>query len=72
MKEIIFNKNGRNYKIIEIVKGRIYELKEQRKNGVFYKVSRFNDTSLDDAIEYCKNFKIENGNKYKKVHFEEF
>lgn len=72
MKEKIFKVNGRNYKVIEIVEGRIYEFKEQRRNGVFYKVSRFNDTSLDDAIEYCKNFKIENGNKYKKVHFEEF
>lgn len=58
MKEKIFNVEGKNYKVTEIEEGHIYELKKQRSNGVFYKMSRYNGTSLEQAIEYAKNYKI--------------
>ncbi len=58
MKEKIFEVNGINYKVIEIEKGAIYELKRQRINGVFYKMSRYNDKSMEEAIDYAKKYKI--------------
>lgn len=58
MKEKVFNVEGRNYKVVEIKEGHIYELKKQRSNLVFYKVSRYNDTSIENAIKYAKKYKI--------------
>lgn len=59
MKEKIFELNGKNYKVVEIKEGHIYEFKKQKSNGIFYKTSRFNATSLEDAIRYSKECKID-------------
>ena len=57
MERDIHTKNG-NYKVIEIKQGHIYELKKQRKNGVFAKISRFNAKSIIDAYIYCIEKKV--------------
>lgn len=66
MKEKIFEVKGTTYKLIEIEKNTIYELKRQRKNGVFYKISRYNSRSMEEAIEYAKDYKIKRNVKTTK------
>lgn len=58
MKEKIFEVKGITYKITEIEEGAIYELKRQRKNGVFYEISTYNSMSMEEALEYAKEYKI--------------
>lgn len=58
MEEKIFEVKGTTYKLTEIEEGSIYELKRQRKNGVFYKISRYNSKSMEEAIEYAKEYRI--------------
>ena len=67
MKEKIFEVKGTTYKLIEIEKNTIYELKRQAKNGIFYEISRYNSRSMEEALEYAKEYKIKrNGRTTKK------
>lgn len=54
MKEMIKG----NIKVIEIKKGSIYEGKKLTKNGVWKKFTRFNDTSIESAMENIEKYKI--------------
>ena len=56
--QMINTKKGDTYKLIEIREGQTYELKKQRKNGVFARISKFNATSLQDALMYSVRCKI--------------
>ena len=58
MKEKIIEVKGKEYKIIEVEEGSIYELKKKRCDGVFYKINRYNDKSLESAIENAIEYKI--------------
>lgn len=58
MKEKIFEVKGTTYKLIEIEKNTIYELKRQAKNGKFYKMSTYNSMNMEEALEYAKEYKI--------------
>lgn len=54
MKEMIKG----NIKVIEVKKGSIYEGKKLTKNGVWKKFTRFNDTSIESAMENIEKYKI--------------
>ena len=54
MKEIVKG----NIKVIEIKKESIYEGKKLTKNGVWRKFTRFNDTSIESAMENIEKYKI--------------
>lgn len=47
-----------NIKVIEVKKGSIYEGKKLTKNGVWRKFTRFNDSSIESAMENIEKYKI--------------
>lgn len=51
MKELVKG----NLKVIEIKEGQIYEGKKLTRNGIWRKYSRFNCTSLENAMVYFAN-----------------
>lgn len=58
MKRKIINVKGKFYAIDTIREGHSYAFLKQRKNGVFYTVSKFNAKSYEDAFGYVINYKI--------------
>lgn len=54
MKELVKG----NIKVIEVKKGSIYEGKKLTKNGVWRKFTRFNDSSIESAMENIEKYKI--------------
>ena len=51
MKELI----KENLKVVEIKKGHVYEGKKLTKNGIWRKFTRFNDVSLESAMQYVES-----------------
>lgn len=47
-----------NIKVIEVKKGSIYEGKKLTKNDVWRKFTRFNDSSIESAMENIEKYKI--------------
>ncbi len=47
-----------NIKIIELVKGSVYQAHKKTKDGKFRRVVRFNDISLESALETAQKYYI--------------
>lgn len=72
MKTIITNKDVRegikngiiktledgNIQIVELEKGHIYQARKLNKAGRYVSFSRFNERSLEEAMEYVKQYKL--------------
>lgn len=57
MEEVTIQIDNTSYKIIKI-ENSLYELKKIRRNGKYYRISRFNCPNLLKAIEYSFKYKM--------------
>ncbi len=47
-----------NIQIVELVEGRVYQARKLNKSGKYVTFSRFNCKSLEEAMEYVKQYKL--------------
>lgn len=47
-----------NIQIVELDEGRVYQARKLNKAGRYVSFSRFNEKSLEEAMEYVKQYKL--------------